>query len=273
MENKILSKSDYEEPTCPFCMPGDITPIPIGRVIEKLDEYLGRNDYDSAERHLKYWLDEATSLNDGRGKLTVLNELIGLYRKTSKENEALLSAKSTLELAENLGLQGSIVMGTTLVNAATAYKAFDKAAEALTLYQNAKIIYEAQLESDDNRLGGLYNNMALAVMETGDYDKAEELFNKAISVMERVRDGELEIAVTYCNLADLAVARNGIENSEQEITALLERAEELLNTATLPRNGYYAFVCEKCAPTFGYYGWFAFENELNNRAVRIYEGA
>ena len=51
------------------------------------------------------------------------------------------------------------------------------------------------------------------------------------------------------------------------------RAEKLFYTEDLPRNGYYAFVCEKCAPVFGYYGYFLTERELKRRAREIYDGA
>ena len=41
----------------------------------------------------------------------------------------------------------------------------------------------------------------------------------------------------------------------------------------MPRDGYYAFVCEKCAPTFDYYGYFLIADDLNERAKAIYERA
>jgi hypothetical protein len=34
------------------------------RILSKLDEYLNKNDYSSAERHLKYWLTEAEQTGD-----------------------------------------------------------------------------------------------------------------------------------------------------------------------------------------------------------------
>ena len=37
------------------------------------------------------------------------------------------------------------------------------------------------------------------------------------------------------------------------------------------RDGYYAFVCEKCASVFGYYGRFFYDGELRARARGIYE--
>ncbi|MBR6939730.1 MAG: tetratricopeptide repeat protein, partial [Clostridia bacterium] len=109
--------------------------IDTGRVIRKLDEYLGRNDYVSAERLLNYWLAEAENESDKRGMLTVTNELIGLYRKTGREKEALTASENALELARELKLDGTVTMGTALVNAATAYKAFGQAEKALPLYE------------------------------------------------------------------------------------------------------------------------------------------
>ena len=71
--------------------------------------------------------------------------------------------------------------------------------------------------------------------------------------------------------ADAAEAALGAEGAEETAEEYLDRAEELLNTESLPRNGYYAFVCEKCAPVFGHYGYFATEAELTRRAKEIHD--
>ena len=49
------------------------------------------------------------------------------------------------------------------------------------------------------------------------------------------------------------------------------KAAELLDTDTLPRDGNYAYYCEKCAPVFGYYGFFAAEELFSERARSIHE--
>lgn len=270
---EILSKDDYEEPKCLLNMHPEVTPIPLGRIIEKLDSYLNENDYDAAERHLKYWLSEADSCHDMRGKLTLLNEQIGLYRKTQKESECLTAISTALSLADSMDMNESVTFGTTLINAATGYKAFGKAEDALPLYRKAKTIYESALDLSDGRLGGLYNNMALTLTELKNFSEAEELYQKAIKVMEKQENGELEVAITYLNIADLIAARDGLEKGEAEIEKQLLEAEKLLYTEHLPKDGYYAFVCEKCAPVFGYYGYFLTEQELNRRAREIYERA
>ena len=268
---ELLSKNDYEEPRCPLNMHPNVTPIPVGRIIDKLDSYLGQNDYASAERHLNYWLREADACHDMRGKLTVLNEQIGLYRKTGKEPECLRAVSYALSLADSLDMEQTVTYGTTLINAATGYKAFGNAEAALPLYQRAKTVYESLLDSSDGRLGGLYNNMALTLAELKEFREAEELYHKAIEIMEKQGNGELEVAVTRLNLADLVAAESGLEAGEKEIEKHLLEAEKLLYTESLPRDGYYAFVCEKCAPVFGYYGYFLTEQELNRRAREIYE--
>lgn len=83
--------------------------------------------------------------------------------------------------------------------------------------------------------------------------------------------GELESAISWLNLANMYEKRDGLENGDEEISACLEKAQRLLETPSLPRNGYYAFVCKKCAPTFLYYGRFYFAAELEKAAKEIYE--
>lgn len=247
--------------------------IPVQRVIEKLDSYLDRKEYAEAERHLKYWLEEAEAGGDLQGKLTVLNEMIGYYRKQGRQEEGMEAIRGALVLAEQLEIEKTPSFATTLLNAATGYKAFGMAEQAMPLYRKARDIYENTLDENDSRLGGLFNNMALALTDLGEFREARECYEKAIRVMRGQEHGEPEIAISYCNLADLTATEKGLEAGEAEISGYLTEAEKLLNTQKLPRNGYYAYVCEKCAPVFGYYGFFLTEQRLMERAKEIYERA
>ena len=271
MNNGILKKEDYEEPGCPFCVPGAVTPIPVGRVMEKLDSYLDRNDYDAAERHLSYWLATAEQSLDRRGALTVLNEQIGLFRKLGRREDCLRAIEKALPLCREAGVENTVSCGTTFLNAATGYKAFGMAETALPLYRSARELYEKYLHGDDARLGGLYNNMALTLTELGSYREAEELFHRALDVMASQKHGEPEMAITWLNLADLTVAEKGMEAGEEVIAGYLDKAEALLNTPGLPEDGSLAFVLEKCAPVFGEYGYFMAARTLAERAKRIYD--
>jgi hypothetical protein len=113
--------------------------------------------------------------------------------------------------------------------------------------------------------------MALVCAAMGRFDAAHALYDKAMDVMGRVPGGVLEQAITCLNRADAIAAQRGPEESEQEISTLLDQACELLADPSAPHDGYYAFVCEKCAPTFSYYGYFAEADRLEKEAKRIYE--
>ena len=276
MDKEDFDFTDYTDPICPFCTDQfqkqpPVHPIPVSRVLEKLDEHLGRNDYSAAEKHLQYWLGEAEEGRDKHGMLTISNELMGIYRKTGRKNEALDALKNSLRLVDELELNNNITAGTTYTNAATVYKAFSMPEQSLELFGKAKELYESLLDISDPRLGGLYNNLGLTLVDLERYDEAVNYYNKAIEIMSKKESGELEVAITYLNLANLEEARLGAEKSEAIVDKYVEKAYELLNRDYLPRNGYYAFVCEKCAPTFGYYGRFLYEKELRYRARDIYE--
>lgn len=274
MTNPFLQPEDYQEPACPLCMNGDTANrIPIKRIVEKLDEYLNRNDYNNAEKHLNYWITEAVVSGDLRGKLTLINERMGLYRKLARKDEAVADAATGIDLINKLHLQNDTTAGTTYLNAATVYKAFGDSPKAILLYEKSLSIYHKTLSPTDSLFGGLYNNMALALVDQQEFDRANTFYAKALHVMEHIENGELEQAITYLNMADAAAKELGNPQADAVISDYVSKAESLLEAPHLPRNGYYAFVCEKCAPTFRYYGYFSYANELETRARRIYEGS
>ncbi len=256
----------------PYGKHPEVRSIPQQRVIQKMDEYMSRRDYQGAERHLKYWLEEAKAGHDRRGELMVRNELVGHYRKTGEKEEALKNAEEALLLLEELGFESTVSGGTTYVNTATACNAFGENERAMKLFQKARQVYEADKNTGPELLGGLYNNMALCAAAQDQFELAEELFGKALSVMEKVPGGELEQAITYLNMADMAVARYGMTESEEQTGIYLDKAYDLLTESSAPRDGYYAFVCEKCAPVFSYYGYFMAAKEIKDAAEKIYEG-
>ena len=270
-----------------------IRPVPQRRIIDKMDEYMSRRDYNGAERHLLYWLEEAKLGGDLQGQLMLRNELVGHYRKTGQKEPAMESAARALELLRELDMESTITAGTTYVNIATACGAFGDHERAIRLFEKARAAYESSSQTETQLLGGLYNNMALTCTELGRCEEALALYEKAADLMGRVPDGELEQAITYLNMANTVEVQLGLEAGEQQINALVERAEELLEAkgeellgkgeAALTdgtdlramkqeeraRLGYYAFVCEKCAPTFAYYGYFMTAESLTERSEEL----
>lgn len=243
--------------------------IPVMRVRDRLDALTGKKDYLGAANHLKYWRAEARALGDLDGEFAVLGEMMGVYRKLGDREKAMESAEAALAMLPLLDIEDSVGAGTAYVNAGTVCVFCGEGERALELFTKARRIYEDTLPREDERLGGLYNNMALAAAELAQWDEAFRLYALALEIMARQPSGQLEQAITYLNMANAAEAAKGMEEAEEEICGYLQTAEDLLSEPSLERNGYYAFVCEKCAPTFAYYGWFRTAEELERTAERI----
>ena len=270
-----LDKNDYQEPVCPFDFSQwknepAVRQIPVSRVLEKLDECYSRSDYAAAVRLAEYWIQEARAGNDLRGEFAVSNELMGIFRKLGQKERALSAADRSLELISLMDMKGSVTEGTALVNAATVNRAFGMPEKSLELFRAAVPIYENGLPAGDYRIAGLYNNMAVTLCSLERYAEAEELLFKALDILRTIKDSEGEQAVSWLNLADLYIARKGPEESEDDVRRCCVNAMELLDSPELPRDGNYAFYCEKCSPVLAYYGFFEASEDLAERAEKIY---
>ena len=242
------------------------------RVLEKLDGLLQRNDYPGAKRLLEYWLEEYRQMGDGRGVLLVENELMGLCRKLGEREQALSHAQAALNQVGRLDIADEVGAATTYLNSATVCKAFGMPEDALDLYEMARAIYERELPPTDERLGGLYNNMGLALVDLKRFREAGELYEKALAVMEAVPDKEPEQAITWLNMATACEQEYGLDDALPGIEEVARKAMECLDVGKDRTDGNYAFVCEKCASVFAYYGYTDYAAQLEGRCRRIYEG-
>ncbi|MBQ4062577.1 MAG: tetratricopeptide repeat protein [Christensenellaceae bacterium] len=243
--------------------------IPIREVLDHADSLFAKEALEEAAKYLREWLDKARKIKDPFGELGILNELMGLYRRTNDMQPALEAVYDGFELVERLNIDGSVTAGTTWLNGATTLKAFGNSWQAITYYKRARRIYETRLERSDYRISGLYNNMALCLVDLKQYAEAESLYHEALDVLfSSDRDGNLcDIAATYMNLAYLY---EEWDRSEL-IDASLERCELALKSNRTARNGYYAFTCRKCVPGFAHFGWFAAEKKFDDIANSIYD--
>ena len=244
--------------------------ISIPRILGKLDNYFETNDYDGAEKHLIHWFEEARNAHNQKLELLMSNELIGLYLKLNRETECMQTVRHALSLVHTMKIAEDIGAGTTYLNCATAYQAFSRPDNALHLFEKALNVYEKSLPESDQRRGGLYNNMALTLVSLKRYLEAYHYYAKAIEIMGE-QELWLEVAMTYLNIANAKEAEYGLVEAESAIDYLLNKAAELID-AYDDRRGYYAFVCEKCASVYGYYGRFVYKDTLLKRAEDIYAG-
>ena len=173
-------------------------------VLREVDRLFDENKAKDAESFLKKCLNEARAEEDYGVCLQILNELIGYYRQTSEKEALIDTIRESIAMAENLNLQGTVLYGTTLLNAANGYRALGMLEQSGVYYEEAEEIYQRELSAKDMLLAGLYNNRSLLEQEENHYQQAEEYLLKALQIVQENQSG-FEIAVTYANLANTAV--------------------------------------------------------------------
>ena len=236
--------------------------------IKELDGFYAKEDLPGARAYLTGAYEECIAGNLKISHLTILDELVGLYRQTKQEEEGLYCVKECISLLGKTNVPAKD-RGTILLNCATTMKAFGKAGEAMELYAEAEELLTGALPPGSPLIAGLYNNEALAFQDNGNTAKADEYFLKAIEITKKDKAQALEYAISCVNLAHLRFENDYLDKSVNE---LLDEAMKVLDNPEYFGYGKYAFTCRKCAPSYGYFGRFADEKTLNERADRIYEG-
>lgn len=176
----------------------------------QLDEFMNGLDrlyengrMDLAEEYLTEGMKTARQADDKGGILAVLNELIGYYRVRGEYEKCVLCAKEAMELVRELGLSGTLHHGTTCLNAATGFRAAGRYEEAEAAYREAEKVYASLLKEPDYRLAGLHNNLSLLYAETGRLSEAEKRGLKALDMIRRLPDAQVECATTLTNLGNI----------------------------------------------------------------------
>lgn len=274
-----LNKSDYEEPACPFSrpehsfshekLPETIRRIPLAQIIDECDCFFNSNQMQEVGKHLRYWLEQARKLHDHESELSLLSELMGHYRMQSDPERGLQAVYDGFELMKKLNMAHSASAGTILINGATALQAFGRVDEALQYYAEAFRCYGETLPPDDWRFAGLLNNMASAYSEKNEFKHAEVYYRKALDVLAKCGNF-MDRAVTHVNLAQLYHRQ---DPADERIDRELDLAMKIFDDPAAVRDGYYAHTCLKCLSAFSFLGRFADEEELKERAEKIYERA
>ena len=225
--------------------------INIARFIERLDGCFNKNDMKAARECIEYWEAEARRLGDDSGLLTVLNEAVGFYRRSQKKSKALRAMEESLSLVEKLGLTQSLTGATIYINAATTLSFFGREEEGLRLYDKAAVCYLGNNMTETYEYAALLNNKAATLHGVKRYDEAEENWKDAIGILKKVGFHDGEIAISLVMLAQLTFDRDNTAYSQVE--ALLDEAWEYLNSDNQAKDGNYAYVLRKCAPSFAYF--------------------
>jgi tetratricopeptide (TPR) repeat protein len=206
----------------------------IQSVLQALDGLFQRDEYDKVEAFMLVHIAQAEGEGDKGCVLSLLNELMGFYRSTSRFKDSLAAANKALGLLEELGLKDSVHYATTLLNIATAWRADGQTQKAIGLFQEVGRLFLALNVQDAFLVATLYNNLALAWQEAGDHAKAIQFLEAALPISRGRPGAEHDVAVSLTNLALSQIRQNQLA----EARVALEEALHLFNA--LPRPSGHA---------------------------------
>ena len=193
----------------------------MDNLTEQIDRLFAENRGPEAEKLLEQALAEAYENQYFLDAVPILNELIGYCRETSQVERSYQYADDVQEILQNLGLEGTLHHGTTLLNIANAYRAGGRLEDSLEKYGQVAAIYEELIQEDDMLWASLHNNISLLYQEMGRFDLAKESLLKALKIVVRKKDTIFEQAVTYTNLANTCLQLKQDEEARQYFTGAI----------------------------------------------------
>ncbi len=208
----------------------------IDKFYETLDSYFASQALDQVDPFLTSSLAQAKEEEDYAAYISICNEMIGFYRSVSAFEKAYVAAEDVLLLMEELNLENTLHFATTLLNAATAYRAAGDYATAIRYYRQALQIYDSTLPPEDYRYAGIYNNMSILLEKIEENAEAITYAQKALSIIEKLEGGEMETATTLTNLALLYFKTGQPDHARQ----LLEKALALFEQSGEHTDAHYS---------------------------------
>ena len=242
--------------------------VDLARFYLKLDQCFGRDDLPAARACIVFWEGEARRCGDDRALLSILNEAVGLYRRTRDEAAAGSAVAECLSLLDRLGLGESLSGATITVNAATTLSSFGKTEEGLALYDRAAAAFEATGKTDTYEYAAYLNNRAGALCSLARYDEAESCWTRAVNLLDGIGRRDAEIAISLLMLAHLSHDRDPSDGNR--VAELLDLAWDRLNEPDQDKGADYAFALRKCAPSFEAFGRREEAQALRDVADEIY---
>lgn len=207
----------------------------IQSVLDQLDQLFAQKKLAEVEPFLTGRLQEALEEGDAGSALTLMNELAGFYRSVSQPEKSLEAAEQALSAVSLMKLSGTAPHATTLLNAATAYRAAGDLTRALSLYQEAFQIFRSLGVEKEYPMAGLLNNMSQVYQTLNRHNDAIFCLNQAMEILTALSDAEVEIATTHSNLALSLLSIGQAEEAKRH----LEQAIALFESQPGPRDAHY----------------------------------
>ncbi|MBE6748357.1 MAG: tetratricopeptide repeat protein [Ruminococcaceae bacterium] len=237
----------------------------VAVILNEYDELLNKNQVKEAGEYLEAEILKAKERADAFTEMTLHNEVVSFHRRTGEQKKAVGAINEILELLEKFGLENSVLGANMYLNCATTLNFFRRTAEALPLFVRAFEAYINTIPQNDYRFAGFYNNYALALYESENYDEALRYFRKALNILSLYKGNDSEMAVIFCNLSHLFEKTN----DEEMINNCLNSAYFALMDYDGEINNNFLLHCQKCSEAFRYFKKDEFSKEIEAKLAEI----
>jgi len=204
----------------------------------KIDGFFAVKDFHGAENYMKEALAQADFEDDPAATVTICNELGGFYRAFSRYQEGIPLYEKALGCIRRLKMENTEGHATTLLNFATTLAIVGENDRALEAYQLAAGIFEGPGYEKDFRLATLYNNMSSLYQDMERLEESEMYLHKAMAILETLHQSEIEIAITWSNLAGVYLAMG--TDHLQKAKEAAQKAIALFNQVSGDKDVHYA---------------------------------
>lgn len=214
--------------------------------LQELDKLYTDGKATEMEAFLLEGIRQAQEENQPAAEFFMRNELMGYYRVVSRYEDCIRCAVETQELADKMGLQGTVHYGTMLLNIATGYRAAGKYEMSEQYYLQTREIFEKVLPDMDYRMASLHNNISLLYSEIGRLDEAKQELLQALDIIKTLENSGFEVAITYTNLGNLCFKMK--EHAQGRL--YMEQAAELFEQGEGENDPHYASVLAGLAESY-----------------------
>ncbi|MBQ9276263.1 MAG: hypothetical protein IJ226_01560, partial [Clostridia bacterium] len=130
--------------------------------------------------------------------------------------------------------------------------------------------YEKNGRTNTYEYAALLNNKAGTQLALKRYDEAEENWWSAVEILKKIGYHAGEIAISLIMIAHVTFDRDS--TAYDKVEPLVDEAWEYINSDDQPKDGNYAYVLRKCAPSFEYFQRHDEAQAMREVANDIYKG-
>ena len=201
----------------------------INAILKEIDGYFGEGRPEEADRKLQEYLAQAKKENRPDIQLSLINEIIGMYRVTSRAKEAYQYTVEGLTLIVENHWEGTLSHGTTLLNGATALRAAGESEKAAEFYAEAAEIYAANPNVPGDYLAGLYTNISQIFQEKGEHEETLSYLDRAEAILEKMPAKGNELATVRFDAVNSLAALGRFDEAEEKMNQALSYYENNLD--------------------------------------------